>query len=436
MTARPSETAHPVAARSVPAGTGLLAPIITMVAFSLPVLAAPGPRGTVVWAAIVTLGFLIAWRRGTLRPAVPAGYWILVLLVLWGCVSWLWSIDPDRTLHRAPRIAATATLGLAMVAIALALGPGLAARARRGIVAGFAITGCALAAERLAGAPFASLLGDPTWTETLTHRLTMYNRSLSILLPLGLLLLGCWPRLAPVWRIALVTGALALFAATPYFAGATQKLALAVGLVTAALAFLMPRLVPKLLAATLVATTLTAPLIIEPAARWLTASDTVRQLPNNTLSSLTHRLEIWRFLSARTADRPVAGWGTEAARSIPGARATIRSGDAAAVKVPHHPHNGILQIWVELGAVGAVAAAALLGLAGMACGTAPVQRPDGSMPARDRRWLAAGRSGALVAAVTVACASYGLWQEWWLAALLILAAWAVLLRRAPPDPAA
>lgn len=398
------------------------------VAFALPVLAMPGPRGTVVWASVVTLAFLVSWARRWIRPDWPHCWVLLALLVTWGCLSYFWSIEPDRTLQRAPRIAATALLGLALLSLAQVLEHSVAKLVRRGLIAGLALTGIALALERLAGAPFAPLLGDEDWMHSLSHRLTIYNRSTSILLPLAFLLLGTWPRLRSPWRIAVMAGALSLFVTTPYLEGGTQTAALLVGLTVAVVAFLLPRLVPALMSVVFVATIMAAPMITPPAADALRAAGVARDSSDSALSSLAHRLEIWTFVAERTWDRPLVGWGTEAARSIPGAKVTTVEGDSASKRVPHHPHNGILQIWVELGAVGAALAAMLAGRIVWRCGT-------GALGDGDRRWLSAGHCGAVTTAMAIACSSYGIWQEWWFAALLILSAVAVLLVRTPPDRA-
>jgi len=396
------------------------------VAFALPVLAMPGPRGTVVWASVVTLAFLITWAQRSIRPGWPHCWVLLALLVGWGCLSYFWSVEPERTLQRAPRIAATALLGLAMLSLAQALALPLARQVRRGLIAGLALTGIALALERLAGAPFALLLGDEEWMHSLTHRLTIYNRSTSILLPLAFLLLGTWPRLRVPWRFAVMAGALSLFVTTPYLEGGTQTAALLIGLTVALLAFLLPRLVPTLMSVALVATVIVAPAVTPPAAEAMRSAGVARESSSSALSSLAHRLDIWTFVAERTWDRPLIGWGTEAARSIPGAKVTTVEGDAASKRVPHHPHNGILQIWVELGAVGAVLAAMLGGAIVWHCGS-------GALGDGDRRWLSAGHCGAATTALAIACSSYGIWQEWWFAGLLILSAVAVLLARTPPD---
>ena len=52
------------------------------------------------------------------------------------------------------------------------------------------------------------------------------------------------------------------------------------------------------------------------------------------------RAGIWRFVSGEVLSHPLIGWGMDASRMWPNL-------------IPLHPHNAALQVWLELGAVGA-----------------------------------------------------------------------------------
>lgn len=97
--------------------------------------------------------------------------------------------------------------------------------------------------------------------------------------------------------------------------------------------------------------------------------------------------------------RPIRGWGLDASRSFgPG--------------IALHPHNNPLQVWMELGAIGAVAAAAFWGVA-----LTSLSRPTPS--------LAAGATAACAAVYLLSGVNFGIWQEWWLslgALIAVLAA--------------
>ena len=124
------------------------------------------------------------------------------------------------------------------------------------------------------------------------------------------------------------------------------------------------------------------------------------------IGSARHRVEIWDFTLQRIAEKPLLGWGFDAARhlqtSYPETGATGRT--LAAL----HPHSVPLQILLELGAVGAVVTIGLLCLVAM--------RLD-EVSGRARAFGQA----ALVAALAMGTVAYGAWQNWWLALIVSVA---------------
>jgi O-antigen ligase len=114
------------------------------------------------------------------------------------------------------------------------------------------------------------------------------------------------------------------------------------------------------------------------------------------------RLGYWSHTIDWIAERPVIGWGLDASRVMgPG--------------IQLHPHNGALQIWLELGLIGAVAAAAFWGLS-----LARMSRPQ-----PDRRMV--GVAGAVTAYIVFAWVNYGAWQGWWVALGALIPLLAALL---------
>jgi O-antigen ligase len=141
--------------------------------------------------------------------------------------------------------------------------------------------------------------------------------------------------------------------------------------------------------------------------------------------SAIHRVVIWRFADERIGERALLGWGLDAARVIPGGNEHVAVPDAngrplLVERMPLHPHNGALQVWLELGAVGALVAALLAMVA-----ASRLAGPSLEPLAR------AGGLAALIAAAVELSLSYGMWQSWWIAALW-LAAFAVQLVIADP----
>jgi len=111
------------------------------------------------------------------------------------------------------------------------------------------------------------------------------------------------------------------------------------------------------------------------------------------------RMDYWSHAVDWIQLRPLRGWGLDASRMFgPG--------------IKLHPHNIPLQIWMELGVVGAVAAAAFWCLA-----FARLAGPT--------RSLAAGATAASAIVYLLFGLNFGVWQEWWVALGALVAVMAV-----------
>jgi O-antigen ligase len=108
--------------------------------------------------------------------------------------------------------------------------------------------------------------------------------------------------------------------------------------------------------------------------------------------SWDHRLNIWAFAANQIVEHALRGWGIDASRTF---------GDA----IPLHTHNAALQLWLELGSIGAALAGAFFAwVLYRIAGWTDADRRDGAMA-----------TGSLVAYVVIGGLSFGVWQEWWIA---------------------
>ena len=124
-------------------------------------------------------------------------------------------------------------------------------------------------------------------------------------------------------------------------------------------------------------------------------------------ASWAARVDIWTFVSARMVEKPLFGWGLDASRTFKG-------------HIPLHPHDAALQLWFELGAVGAVLGALIWSFIFWRFAEA----------ARRRRLYAAAGCATAWSALIIGAFSFSLWQEWWIClAALGFAACAVLSRQ-------
>jgi O-antigen ligase len=124
-------------------------------------------------------------------------------------------------------------------------------------------------------------------------------------------------------------------------------------------------------------------------------------------ASWAARVKIWTFVTERMAEKPVFGWGLDASRTFKG-------------YIPLHPHDAALQLWFELGAIGAAL--------GVLVWAFIFWRFAEAAPRR-RLYAAAGCATAW-SALIIGAFSFSLWQEWWIClAALGFAACAVLSRQ-------
>lgn len=193
------------------------------------------------------------------------------------------------------------------------------------------------------------------------------------------------------------------------FGQSANVAAFAVGAAAFALGFAAPRVGLMAITATLAAWLALAPFLSPLLVSALTPS----ALPY----SWAARVEIWRYVSAAIFERPWFGHGLDASRMDEGV--IVVHGQSVSA-IPLHPHSASLQIWFEMGAVGV-----LLGAACLLAGGAALSRALGQ-----NRIAAAAICGTLGAIGVIANVSFGAWQEWWNATILIAAAFACALAAA------
>jgi len=117
-----------------------------------------------------------------------------------------------------------------------------------------------------------------------------------------------------------------------------------------------------------------------------------------------HRVEIWHFAAERALEKPLFGWGFNASRYVPNGDEVSHFLPPGQSLIPLHPHDAFLQIWLEIGAIGAIIVAGIL-LLGL--------RAVGQWPAAVARFTLPGYAAGLV----VAGLAFGIWQSWWMATL-------------------
>jgi O-antigen ligase len=148
-------------------------------------------------------------------------------------------------------------------------------------------------------------------------------------------------------------------------------------------------------------------------------------------NSAIHRIQIWQTTAGHIQEKFWFGHGFDASRRMypqgSGVVKIFRQDDPAKTyinpfePIPLHPHNMILQIWLELGLAGAVLVLAALGSALVSLARATLAKTE----------KAAGYA-FFVTALTIGCVSFGAWQAWWLSTIILNAALMIAVFSRPP----
>jgi O-antigen ligase len=114
--------------------------------------------------------------------------------------------------------------------------------------------------------------------------------------------------------------------------------------------------------------------------------------------SWSQRVGYWNHAIDRIGQHPWRGWGLDASRTF-------------GPDIQLHPHNGALQLWLELGVPGVA-----LGALAWALIFRRLAQPERSL-------LAAAGAASAAVYLLFGLVSFGVWQEWWLA----LGAWVAVI---------
>jgi len=381
---------------------------LQLAAFLAPLLAVLAPRSLAVLLPVAAVGAgLGAWheRKLSFPPLGPTI--VMVAVLVWGAASAAWAFEPKLVWSVWPQIAGLAVAGLALVAVGLRVDEHAKPRVGGALASGVVLAVIALGIEWVS-------------SETLGHPLTaflhqqrpylsnMFNRGAAAVAVL------VWPAAVAVWRLRGGGQAAVLVASTfvvvSRFDSMAAIVAIMVGAAICVFAFWRARVVAWALAVSMALGAAAAPVLPRlPPVEALTHQVRAAVRPGNGIVSIAHRLEIWHFVAQSIAERPLAGWGLNSSRDLPGG---IDEDAAGARNLPLHPHNAMLQWWLELGAVGATLGTVLVIFAALGAAT------SGSRS----RVASAGAIATVAAGIVVALVGYGIWQAWWMAALWLAAA--------------
>ena len=374
----------------------LLTAIFCAFAALLPIVCVVAPKGTVVLLllAAVTAVPTYWWARRRIPVPDLRLSIALALLVAWCAIASVWSSDPTRSLVFAPRIAVLIAAGMFLFPVVSALNDASKYRIFLWLIGGVALCLVLMAVEIGLGYPTVQ-----SFKELSEGREAIaFNRGATALSLIS------WPVVAFLWSrgsgwkallVPVVLGALSLF-----LESAAATLGFLVGVATVLMVVCHRRIGRLVTLAACVVAFIALPLAMQEMhnhgwhrADWLSQSE-------------QHRVEIWNFSLERIVEKPVFGWGFDESRHV--AEKFFGADELSRSLVPLHPHNGPLQVLLELGSVGGVIALVFLWLV--------ANRLD-NLPSRARECSQA----LFVAILAIGSVAFGQWQNWWIALIICVA---------------
>jgi len=369
---------------------------VLIVAFALaPPLLSVAPLGMApLMIATGVLAYAAERIQGGTWPAIPTGAAALfIVFIAWCGFSLIWDINPASGARKLVDIVLAAVSLVALLGLAGRLGAEQTRRLRWALVGGMLAGLLLLAVETLFDFPlYRAVMGSSAKLADLVEAKRSADALPLLVWPACLAL----ARLGRPWLGAVL--AVAFTAASVKLTASSATLGMAVSLVVLAASFASIVWMRRLLALT----TVLAFVLIIPFS--IFAYDQGGTTAHWIKHSGQHRVEIWHFAAERALEKPLFGWGFNASRYVPNGDAVSHFLSPGQSLIPLHPHDAFLQIWLEIGAIGAIIVAGILLLGLKAVGQWPVAVARFTLP---------GYAAGLV----VAGLAFGIWQSWWMATL-------------------
>ncbi len=404
---------------------------MAFVGLSAPTLALYGSKGIIIPFIIAALACLYTlFKNQSWRLSIPGPLGLSVLaLALWALASLTWTVSFDVSLSLARSLPLTLLAGFVVIYSVRRLDPDGLRLIARATVLGFSLGALLAIADIASGYAISMALHILTkggeWGPDMPG--FVINNGVVILA------LFLWPACFFLINQNRRWMAFVALVAAGAIAGASSSfasiVAIAVGCASFVLAYFLPRHIHKMTAAGFIVLILGSPFFMAalPDARTIG-----KDLPELDYS-VYPRLVIWQYASNLIMERPVAGHGIRTSRAlnketnpIPFVymdKGKLEQGNTKAIAL--HPHNGIMQLWLELGGIGAMIGLALVlsilhGIRNAA--TSPLGK--------------ALLYASLLSSVCLISVTYGLWQSWWMASLWLQGALITAGLGSPDDPAA
>jgi O-antigen ligase len=318
----------------------------------------------------------------------------LSFFITWCALSLLWDISPKDGARKLLDITAIAVSALALIGLSTRMTTAQRRRLAIALIGGICFGLILLGIETVFDFPlYRAVMGssDPKLADLVESKRAVDALPLLV-----------WPACMALAAIGLtwIGVILAVFFTVMCFllTASSATLGMVLSLIVFGLAWAAPKGMRRLLHTG----TLAAFAFVIPFSIW--AYDKGAATSSLLKRSAQHRMEIWHFAALRSLDKPLFGHGINSSRDIPNGGAVSMFLGPDKPIIPLHPHDGFLQIWLELGLTGVAIVAGLLLFLLNATRTWP--------PRTQPFALATYGAGMIIAGL-----AFGLWQTWWMATL-------------------
>jgi len=379
----------------------------------MPLLAHAGGLGMAALGAIVGGVGLVTTPPSALR-AIPAWVWAIAAFLGWAAITSFWSPYVDtQTLTNPWKLCIGATLYLSCI-LAFRHATALDRNFLRHMIIAISILSLGLMLIDIMSGYALTFLVDP-----LNEGEDALRKSGDIEMNIGHGITISTLTMAPVmmmmrrqlkigWLVSIVYAA--FVALTAIFGGLAIGLLAVIG---SLIAMLMTQVKPiftlRALMWLAILSILAAPIV----------GFALGFIPDHVKAGLPfsweHRVEMWSYTTDKILTSPIWGHGFDASRTFDDTFSSRGVEDWPIVSL--HPHNAGLHIWVETGLIGAGLATFALIMIGTAAEYFILNSPS----------RAKATTGFIAAVILISNVTFGVWQDWWWATIIFVAAMIWLL---------
>lgn len=381
--------------------------------FLIPVVGLFSGLSVAASVPLFTFGVLVALRK-SLEFNIK-NYKLEISFVLWILASYLWSLNPPNSFLSGIKFSTEFFIGLVLIKNIAKIDISIT-KIEKVIIAALFCAIVAFFAEYLTGGKMSLMFRELTQKKE-SHIFFLHNldRGVALLALLSWVVIGIFLQ-QKKWLLASL-----IYFVTLTVLILSDNLAGLVGHIAAIMVFFATRFTifrnPKILCCLLLAGS--ALMIIF--AFKVNALEVA--LENDTLPlSAKHRLFIWNFVAESSQENPILGIGFNSSRIFPvGDEQIISLFGHRLHPLPMHPHNNIMQVYFELGAIG------LILYLSLACKYLLIIGRNYRVATTEEKSIISAKYACFSLYFIISMISYNMWQSWFVASAIFIGALFVLV---------